>query len=294
MIAANNIMNALFMVAGAAAAAALAAPGLEAPAVLRVAALANLFVALWIVRILPQEVYRAHPALVFDHLHRVQVHGLENYRAAGDRVVIVANHQSYLDACLIAAYVPDSPTFAIHTAQAAKWYFKPFLAAVETFPVDVQSPYSVKRMVEAVRDHGRKLMIFPEGRMTRTGGLMKVYEGAAMVADRSRARVVPICIEGLQFSHLGRMHGRLRLRWFPPVRLNILPSVMLAPAHSEDLTPRQRREVTGRALRDVMVDAVFRSKETGKSLFTALLDARDAYGARTVIAEGIERVPIEL
>ena len=78
-------------------------------------------------------------------------------------MVIVANHQSYLDACLIAACLPDSPTFAIHTAQAAKWYFKPFLAAVETFPVDVQSPYSVKRMVEAVRDHGRKLMIFPEG-----------------------------------------------------------------------------------------------------------------------------------
>ena len=58
--------------------------------------------------------------------------------------------------------------------------------------MDVQSPYSVKRMVEAVRDHGHKLMIFPEGRMTSTGGLMKVYEGAAMVADRLRALVVPI------------------------------------------------------------------------------------------------------
>ena len=98
--------------------------------------------------------------------------------------MIVANHQSYLDACLIAACLPDSPTFAIHTAQAAKWYVRPFLAAVQTFPVDVQSPYSVKRMVEAVRDHGRKLMIFPEGRMTRTGALMKVYEGAALVADK--------------------------------------------------------------------------------------------------------------
>jgi acyl-[acyl-carrier-protein]-phospholipid O-acyltransferase / long-chain-fatty-acid--[acyl-carrier-protein] ligase len=292
MIAANNIMNALFMVAGAAAAAALAAVGLRAPAVLHVAAVANLFVALWIVRILPHEVYRAILRWYFRRFHRVQVHGLEHYKAAGDRAVIIANHQSYLDACLIAACLPDSPTFAIHTAQAAKWYFKPFLAAVDTFPVDVQSPYSVKRMVEAVRDHGRKLIIFPEGRMTRTGGLMKVYEGAAMVADKSHAKVVPICIDGLQFSRLGRMHGRLRLRWFPPVRLNILPPVLLAPAHSEDLTPRQRREVTGRALQDVMVDAVFRSKDTSRSLFTALLDARDAFGARTIIAEDTERKPI--
>ena len=88
------------------------------------------------------------------------------------------------------------------------------------------------------------------------------------------------------------MRGRLRLRWFPPVRLNILPPVLLAPPHSEDLTPRQRREVTGRALQDVMVDAVFRSKDTGRSLFTALLDARDAFGPRTIIAEDIERKPI--
>ena len=202
------------------------------------------------------------------------------------------NHQSYLDACLIAAYLPDSPSFAIHTAQAAKWYFKPFLAAVDTFPVDVQSPYSVKRMVEAVRDHGRKLMIFPEGRMTRTGSLMKVYEGAAMVADKSHAKVVPISIDGLQFSHFGRMRGRLHLRWFPELRLNILPAVTLAPEGVEELTPRQRREVTGRALQDVMVDAVFRSKETGKSLFAALLEARTLHGARTLIAEDIQRAPI--
>jgi acyl-[acyl-carrier-protein]-phospholipid O-acyltransferase / long-chain-fatty-acid--[acyl-carrier-protein] ligase len=292
MIAANNIMNALFMVAGAAASATLAAIGCDSPAVLHIAAVANLLVAIWIVRILPHEVYRSLLRWYFATFHGVQVRGLENYKAAGDRVVIVANHQSYLDACLIAAYLPDDPTFAIHTAQAAKWYFRPFLAAVQTFPVDVQSPYSMKRMVEAVRDHGSKLMIFPEGRMTRTGALMKVYEGAALVADKAQAKIVPVSIEGLQFSHLGRMHGRVRQRWFPPLRLNILSPVTLAPLHSEALTPRQRREVTGRALQDVMVDAVFRSKETGKSLFTALLDARDAHGARTPIAEDIQRVPI--
>lgn len=292
MIAVNNIMNALFMVAGAGATAALAAAGLSSPAVLHVAAIANLMVALWIVRILPQEVYRSILRWYFDTFHHVRVTGLENYRAAGDRVVIVANHQSYLDACLIAAYVPDGPTFAIHTSQVAKWYFKPFLAAVQTFPVDVQSPYSVKRMVEAVRDHGRKLMIFPEGRMTRTGALMKVYEGAALVADKSHATIVPISIEGLQFSRLSRMGGRLRRRWFPRLRLNILPPVTLAPPHSEGLTPRQRREVIGRALQDVMVEAVFRSRDTGKSLFAALLDARDVHGARMLIAEDIDRVPI--
>jgi acyl-[acyl-carrier-protein]-phospholipid O-acyltransferase / long-chain-fatty-acid--[acyl-carrier-protein] ligase len=292
MLAANNITNALFMVAGAVATAALAAAGLRAPAVLHLAALANLLVAVWIVRMLPQDVYRAVLRWYFTTFHGLRVTGLENYKAAGDRVVIVSNHQSYLDAPLIAACLPDSPSFAIHTAQAAKWYFKPFLAAVAIFPLNVQSPYAVKRMVEAVRDHGRKLMIFPEGRMTQTGALMKIYEGAAMVADKAHAKIVPVSIEGLQFSRLNRMGGKLRQRWFPRVTVTIQPPVTLAPPDADNLTPRQRREVVGRALQDVMVNAVFRSKDTGKSLFAALLDARAAYGGKTLILEDINRAPI--
>ena len=148
MVAANNVMNALFMVAGAAAAAALAALGLTAPAVLHLAALANLLVAVWIIRILPHDVYRAPLRWYFRTFHHLQITDLENYAAAGERVVIVANHQSYLDAPLIAACLPDSPSFAIHTAQAEKWYFKPFLAVVDTFRLNVQSPY-------AGQTHGR-------------------------------------------------------------------------------------------------------------------------------------------
>ncbi len=251
---------------------------------LHVAALANLVVAIWIVRMLPHDVYRALLRWYFKTFHGLVVSGLENYHAAGERVVIVANHQSYLDAPLIAACLPDSPSFAIHTAQAGKWYFKPFLAAVDTFPLNVQSPYAVKRMVEAVRDHGRKLMIFPEGRMTQTGALMKIYEGAAMVADKAHATIVPISIEGLQFSRLNRMRGKLRQRWFPRVRVTIMPPVTLAPPDNGQATPRQRREIVGRALQDVMVNAVFRSKETDRSLFAAVLDARDAYGGSLPIA----------
>ena len=291
MIAANNVVNALFMVAGAAAAAALAAGGLQAPGVLRVAAAANLAVAIWIMRILPHEMFRAVCRWWFGVLHGVEVTGLENYRAAGDRAVIVSNHLSYADACLITAYLPDSPTFAIHTAQAAKWYFKPILAAVDLFPVDVQSPYAVKNMVAAVRA-GRKLMIFPEGRITRTGALMKVYEGAGLVADKANAKIVPVCIEGLQFTPFGQMAGKLRLRWFPRLRLSILPPVDLTPPDAAALTPRQRREAVGRRLQDAMVEAVFQNKRCDRTLFSAILNARALYGGAIPIAEDAARVPI--
>lgn len=292
MVAANNVMNALFMVLGAAAAALMEAAGCAAPLVLAVTAAANLLVAVWIVRILPHEVYRALFRWYFHTLHGVTVRGLDNYRAAGPRVVIVSNHQSYLDACLIAAFLPDNPTFAIDTAQTRKWWVKPFLKAVDTFPVDARSPYTLKRMIEAVRDHDRKLMIFPEGRLTRTGALMKVYEGAGLVADKAHARVLPISIDGPRFSHLSKMAGRIRRRWFPPLTVHIRPSVDLTPVDAEALSPRERRMAIGRGLQDVMVDAVFRSQNIDRTLFGAILAAAHTHGGATVIAEDIARSPI--
>ena len=292
MVAANNVMNALFMVLGAAAAALLAGIGCTAPDVLLITAAANLLVALWIVRILPREVFRGLFRWYFRTFHGVTVRGLEHYRAAGQRVVIVSNHQSYFDACLIAAFLPDDPSFAIDTAQANKWWVRPFLNVVDTFPIDARSPYTVKRMIEAVRDDGRKLMIFPEGRLTRTGALMKVYEGAGLVADKARARVLPISIDGPRFSHLGKVAGPIRRRWFPPLTVHIWPSVDLTPANAAALTPRQRRMAIGGALQDVMVDAVFRSQNIDRTLFSAILDAAATHGWSTVIAEDIARAPI--
>ena len=292
MIAANNIVNALFMVAGAGAAAGMAALGLDAPGILAVTAVVNLGVAFWIVRLLPQEVYRALFRLYFETFHGVEVRGLENYRAAGDRVVIVANHLSFADACLIACYLPDSPTFAVNTQIAETWWAKPFLAAVDIFKVDIQSPYAIRHMVQAVRDDGRKLMIFPEGRITKTGSLMKVYEGAGVVADKADAMVLPISIEGLQFTRLGRMKGKLRMRWFPRLAVNVMPPVTLKPEGAAGMTPRKRREAIGRALQDLMVGTVFHAKHTDLTLFSAFLDARALYGGRTPIAEDIARQPL--
>ena len=150
MVAANNVMNALFMVLGRRG----GWPGgartrncTSGPADNRGGK--TFLVALWIVRILPQDKPRAVFRWYFHTFHGVTVRGLENYKAAGPRVVIVSNHQSYFDASLIAAFLPDNPTFAINTAQARTWWIKPFLSAVDTFPVDVQSPYALKRMVES-------------------------------------------------------------------------------------------------------------------------------------------------
>ncbi len=291
-IAANNVVNAVAMVAGAGAAAALAALGLPVTGVLLVTAALTLLGAGYIVRILPQDVLRTLFRAYFETFHGVDVRGMEHYRAAGDRLVIVANHLSLADACLIACYLPRGPTFAVNTAIAERPWVRPFLAAVDVFKVDIASPFAIKRMVEAVRDDGRQLMIFPEGRLTQTGALMKVYEGAGVVADKSGAKVLPISIQGLQFTRLSRLKGRLPMRWFPRLSITILPAVDLRPEGAAEMTPRKRREAVGRALGDLMADAVYRSKATDRTIFGALLDARDLHGGGTLIAEDVARQPI--
>lgn len=288
VIAANNVLNAVLMIAGAAFAAVLA-HRVAAPHILWLVAAINLLVAVWILRILPQETMRALFRWYFTACHGVTVQGLENYRAAGDRAVIVVNHLSFADGAFVGAFLPDAPCFAVYTGIARKWWARPFLAPIDVFLVDATNPFSVKSMVQAVRS-GRKLVIFPEGRITRTGSLMKIYEGAAMVADKAGVPIVPIHIDGLQFTPLSRMHGKLRLRWFPPLSMTVLPPLRLtAPA---ELAGRPRRRKLGNALLDAMVTADFATRRVEQSLFKALLEARKRYGGGIEIIEDVARAPL--
>ena len=76
----------------------------------------------------------------------------------------------------------------------------------DAFPVDPTNPMAAKAMVKAVKE-GRTLVIFPEGRITVTGALMKVFDGPGMVADKADAPIVPVRIDGAQYSPFSHMRG---------------------------------------------------------------------------------------
>jgi acyl-[acyl-carrier-protein]-phospholipid O-acyltransferase/long-chain-fatty-acid--[acyl-carrier-protein] ligase len=289
MIAANNVVNAACMALAAGATAALALAGASPGAILLGAGAANLLVAAWIVRLLPQETMRGVFRWYFRTFHRLRIAGLQNLPAPGTRCVIVVNHQSFLDGCLVAAFLPDAPTFAVNVHIARRWWARPFLAAVRHFTVDPANPFSARAMVREVRD-GKNLVIFPEGRITVTGALMKVYEGAGMVADKAGAVLVPVRLDGLQFTRFSRMAGIVRRRWFPPLSLTVLPPVPITPDAA--LLGRARRRAVGAMLQGLMQSTAFQAAETDRSLFAALLDARDRYGARAPIVEDTARVPL--
>ena len=289
MIAANNVVNAAFIVLGAAIVAGLAALGFRPVTVLAVMGGLNLVAALIICRLLPEDVLRAVFRLYFRAVHGLRVSGTENVPAPGVRTVVVCNHLSLADGCLLAAALPGQSTFVVDTFMAQKWWVRPFLSQVDVLTVDPTNPYAARDMIRAVED-GRRLVIFPEGRTTRTGARMKVYDGAGLIANRAGAVVLPVQIEGLERSKFSRLGAILPQRWFPRVSLTILPARALAI--DDALAGRARRLALGTAVEDLMVDAEFRTRPCDRSLFTALLDAAALHGAGREVLEDVTFAPL--
>lgn len=222
-------------------------------------------------------------------LYRVKVNGLENYHQAGDRVLIVANHLSFLDPLLLGVFLPDDITFAINTQISERWWLKPFLRLSKVFPMDPTHPLSLKALIHHLQND-TKTVIFPEGRITVTGSMMKIYDGTGMVADKSGATILPIRIEGAEFSHFSKLKNIVRIRWFPQVTLHIMPPTRI-DTHGE-FTGKARRKHSGHILYDIMTEMVFATSHYQQTLFSALLQARKTHGGSHTVAEDLERQPL--
>ena len=218
-------------------------------------------------------------------IYRIEIHGLENYHKAGDRVLIVANHTSFLDPLLLGVFLPDKVTFAINTQISQLWWLKPFLWLSDVFPMDPTHPMSLKDLIRHLKTE-TKTVIFPEGRITSTGSMMKVYDGTGMVADKSGAKVLPIRISGGQYTHFSKLKKIVRLRFFPKIILHILPPTTI---HADDnLRGKLRRKSSGHALADLMNEMMFVTSGYQQTLFSSLLEARSIYGSSHKIAEDLE------
>jgi acyl-[acyl-carrier-protein]-phospholipid O-acyltransferase/long-chain-fatty-acid--[acyl-carrier-protein] ligase len=222
-------------------------------------------------------------------IYQVEVTGLEHYHQAGERVLIIANHTSFLDPLLLGVFLPDDITFAINTHISQRWWLKPFLGLSKVFPMDPTHPLSLKNLIQYLQTNS-KTVIFPEGRITATGSLMKIYDGTGMVADKSGAAILPIRIEGAQYTHFSKLRNIFRLRLFPKITLHILP-----PTHihaQRELSGKNRRKYSGHILADIMTDMMFKTSPYRQTLFARLLEARTIHGGKHTMAEDLERMPL--
>src|SRR5262249_61049781 len=126
-----------------------------------------------------------------------------------------------VDGSMGSASLQKSPVYANDLTMSQNWWIQPFLKFVRTMALDPLKPFSLRAIIQAVRA-GDMLVIFPEGRITVTGSLMKVYDGAALIADKSEAMVVPVRIEGPETTIFSRLkRSQIRRRLFPKIKVTI-------------------------------------------------------------------------
>lgn len=286
-LATCNFLNAVFMVIAGAIAYGLLYIGLGTPAIITVLAIANFVIAVYTCTLLPDYVLRSAVYFLLNSVYKIKLIGMENYSKAEGPTVIVANNNSFLDPLLLAAFLPEDIVFMVDSNIAKRFWVRIFLKYVRHIPVDPTNAIAVKTIIDRVKK-GTKVVIFPEGRMSTTSGIMKVYPGPAMIVERSGAQVLPIFIQNTQYTRWS-YYGR-KLRHLPSnleYIINVLPPRKIAL--EEGLKGRNRRYKAEDKVYDLMLEMKVKSFNLNHTIFRCLIEAVDLARRSTRALEDMTR-----
>jgi len=227
VIAANNILNASFMVVSALVSVLLLMAGLTIPQLFLVTAIFNAVVAVYIYRLVP------------EFLYRLQKSGVEHIPEEGP-AVIVCNHVSLVDPLVITAVSPRPIRFVMHRRIFEKPLLNFIFREYRTIPIagakeDAAVMQKAFEEVGRALDAGELVCIFPEGRITDTGEINRFRPGVARILERNPVPVVPLALRGLWGSFFSRKDGGRRPSPFSKIALAVGAPVPAAAATAEHL-----------------------------------------------------------
>ena len=225
--------------------------------------------------------------LVLFSLFRVEVKGKENaYKAmkSGKKLVVVSNHISYMDGTFVGCALPMECITMMYTSIANKFPVRYILKCMNILKVDEVNAMALKHLINGVND-GKAGLIFPEGRVTNTRCITGLYDGASMVIDKTGADVLPVTIEGPQYSKLiGRMHHDFPMRLFPKVTIYIHPVVSIDIP--ESCSKQDRVPFITQKVYDILCEGSLKRELYTGTLFELLLEARKKWGSKHDILQG--------
>jgi 1-acyl-sn-glycerol-3-phosphate acyltransferase len=247
IIAANNILNSLFMIVSALMAMALTTAGVSIPGLFLVTALLNIVVATYIYSLVPEFLLRFIAWVLVHTFYRIRLVHAERIPEEG-AAVLVCNHVSYVDAIVIMAESPRPIRFVmdhhIFRSPFAGWVFR-HAKAIPIAPSH-EDPEMLTRAYEACARalaEGDLVCIFPEGKLTRTGDLNPFRHGVTEIIRRTPAPVVPMALRGLWGSVFSR---GAETRWPRPVQKGVMSRLTLAvgePLDPSQVTPEGLQQI---------------------------------------------------
>ena len=253
IIAANNILNALFMIASSVLAGAMLGAGFTVPQVFLFTGIANAVVAFYIFMLVPEYLLRFIAFLVSHSVYRLRIDG-DRYMPATGAAIVVANHVSFVDAVLLMAVSPRPIRFImdhrIFRVPVLGWLFKLVKAIPVASKREDPAAYA-QAFVEAKRvlDAGDLLCLFPEGSITRDGRLQEFKGGIMKILESNPVPVVPVALQNLWGSYFSRIEqGQAMVR---PFRRGLFSRVGLAigaPIDAAQVTPGLLQQRVGELL----------------------------------------------
>src|SRR6185312_13273078 len=208
IIAANNILNALFIVASAGVAIGLLSAGLSIPQLFLAVGIMNALVAVYIYTLVPEFLMRFLAWLLVHAFYRVRREGLENIPDEGP-CIVVCNHVSYVDAVVIAACVRRPIRFVMDHRIFRMPILSFIFRAMRTIPIAParEDPAIMERAfaeAAAALAAGEIVGLFPEGRLTHTGELNRFRPGLSRIVQTTPVPVIPMALRGLWGSVFSR------------------------------------------------------------------------------------------
>jgi 1-acyl-sn-glycerol-3-phosphate acyltransferase len=241
IIAGNNILNAVFIVAAAALAIGLFAAGLTIPQIFLVTALLNAAVAVYIFTLVPEFLMRFMAWMLIHSIYRLRKTGLDRIPEEG-AALVVCNHVSYVDALVVSAGVRRPIRWVsyhrIYNLPLIKFFF------VHSKAIPIAPAHEDEKLLEQAFDaiarelaDGQLVGIFPEGKLTSDGEVNEFRSGVTKILERSPVPVIPIALSGLWRSLLTRNSRRLRYasKLFMRVRLAVGEPMVPAAATPQAL-----------------------------------------------------------
>ena len=211
VIAANNVLNAAFMVVAAGLGAGLLAAGLTIPQLFLVLALLNIAVVVYLYKLVPEFLLRFVAWILINTLYRLRERGMEHVPKEGP-AVLVCNHVSFVDALIISAAVPRPARFVMHHTifkiPVMSWLFRT-AKAIPIAPAKEDAAMKERAMdaIAAALAEGELVCIFPEGKITSDGNINEFRPGIEDIIKRTPVPVVPMALRGLWGSYFSRKGG---------------------------------------------------------------------------------------